>query len=306
MLPVERRPSWARVMDTIMDPAEHHGGAMQDDHAEQESGQAQGGHAASQDSPDPLPDTDEAHIDSCFSRYGLEVILLQLALGLSLASSESTLATLPREVMQHHVARHVRVMYMDDLGDRGLLTPVEMSKTPDVFDVFTPRALSREPPALVRRVRVRRDKPIFCLKRRLLHVSDFSPAQIARPDFLSLDTEADTHAETTTAHAPASVPALAANPPPAPTPPSTPLRKRQLHAGGTVSVPAPSAPKRPKYIAKAGPIEVTRAEMAPLVRALQRPRGPSDNVNALVGATIGYLLATPLAYRSLVYRSVAM
>ena len=43
-----------------------------------------------------------------------------------------------------------------------------------------------------------------------------------------------------------------------------------------------------------------------LVRALQRPRGPSDNVNALVGATIGYLLATPLAYRSLVYRSVAM
>jgi hypothetical protein len=46
--------------------------------------------------------------------------------------------------------------------------------------------------------------------------------------------------------------------------------------------------------------------MAPLARALQRPRGPGDNVNALVGATIGYLLATPLAYRSLVYRSVAM
>ena len=129
---------------------------------------------------------------------------------------------------------------------------------------------------------------------------------VAPPAPFAALTPSGTHAETTTAHAPASVPALAANPPPAPTPPSTPLRKRQLHAGGTVSVPAPSAPKRPKYIAKAGPIEVTRAEMAPLVRALQRPRGPSDNVNALVGATIGYLLATPLAYRSLVYRSVAM
>jgi hypothetical protein len=51
--------------------------------------------------------------------------------------------------------------------------------------------------------------------------------------------------------------------------------------------------------------------MAPLARALQRPRGPDDDVhvldvNALVGATVGYLLATPLAYRSLVYRSVAM
>ena len=129
---------------------------------------------------------------------------------------------------------------------------------------------------------------------------------VAPPAPFAALTPSGTHAETTTAHAPASVPALAANPPPAPTPPSTPLRKRQLHAGGTVSVPAPSPPKRPKYIAKAGPIEVTRAEMAPLVRALQRPRGPSDNVNALVGATIGYLLATPLAYRSLVYRSVAM
>jgi len=191
VLPVERRPSWARVMDTIMDPAEHHGGAMQDDHAEQESGQAQGGHAASQDSPDPLPDTDEAHIDSCFSRCKLEVILLQLALGNSLPSSESPLAALPREVMQHHVARHVRLLFMDDLGDRGLLTPVERSTTPDVLR-DAPRPPSRQPPALVRRVHVRRDAPapILCLKRRLQHVSDFCTA---RQDFLSLDTEADKH-----------------------------------------------------------------------------------------------------------------
>jgi hypothetical protein len=44
--------------------------------------------------------------------------------------------------------------------------------------------------------------------------------------------------------------------------------------------------------------------MAPLARALQRPLGTDDDVNALVGATVGYLLATPLAYRSLVYHSL--
>jgi hypothetical protein len=191
VLPVEWRPSSARVMDTIMDQAVLQGGAMQDDHAEQESGQAKGGHAASQDSPASPPDTDEAHSDSCFSRYGLDVILLQLALGHSLPSSVSPITALPREVMQHHVARHVRVLFMDDLGGRGLLTPVETSATPDVLRV-APRALSRQPPALARRVHVRRDAPapILCLKRRLLHVSDFCPA---RRDLLGLDTEADMH-----------------------------------------------------------------------------------------------------------------
>ena len=69
-------------------------------------------------------------------------------------------------------------------------------------------------------------------------------------------------------------------------------------------VAAPPAPKRPKHIAKPGPIEVTSAEMAPLARALQRPLGTDDDVDALVGATVGYLLATPLAYRSLVYHSL--
>jgi len=139
---------------------------------------------------------------------------------------------------------------------------------------------------------------------------------VAPPAPFAAQTPSGTHAETT-AHAPASTPAPAPapapaqNPPPALTPPSTPNRKRQLHPGGTVSQPAPPAPKRPKHIAKPGPIEVTRAEMAPLARALQRPPAPDNDVNALdvnalIGATVGYLLATPLAYRSLVYRSVAM
>ena len=142
--------------------------------------------------------------------------------------------------------------------------------------------------------------------------SSAAAVAVAPPAPFAAQMPSGMHAATTTAHepastpAPAAAPAPAANPPPALTPPSTPNRKRQLHPIGTVSQPAPPAPKRPKYIAKPGPIEVTRAEMAPLARALQHPRGPGDNVNALVGATIGYLLATPLAYRSLVYRSVAM
>ena len=143
--------------------------------------------------------------------------------------------------------------------------------------------------------------------------SSVAAVAVAPPTPFAAQTPSGTHAETTTAHSPASapsqasVPAPSANPPLALTPPSTPHRTRHLHPGGTVSQPAPPAPKRPKYIAKPGPIEVTRAEMAPLVRALQRPRGrPDDDVNALVGATIGYMLATPLAYRSLMYRSVAM
>ena len=140
-----------------------------------------------------------------------------------------------------------------------------------------------------------------------------SSVAVAPPAPFAAQTPSGTHAETTTAHSPASapsqasVPAPSANPPLALTPPSTPHRKRHLHPGGTVSQPAPPAPKRPKHIAKPGPIEVTRAEMEPLARALQRQRGrPDDDVNALVGATVGYLLATPLAYRSLVYGSVAM
>ena len=79
-------------------------------------------------------------------------------------------------------------------------------------------------------------------------------------------------------------------------PPTTPPgRKRQLQSHVTVSHPAPAAPKRPKHIARAGPIEVTRAEVGPVLNALKRPNG---DVEDLIGATIGYLLVTPMAYRS--------
>ena len=60
-------------------------------------------------------------------------------------------------------------------------------------------------------------------------------------------------------------------------------------------LPAPPAPRRPLYIARPGPIEVTCVEMGPLVSALKLPGG---DVEDLIGATIGYLLATPMAYRS--------
>jgi len=60
-------------------------------------------------------------------------------------------------------------------------------------------------------------------------------------------------------------------------------------------LPAPPAPRRPLYIARPGPIEVTCVEMGPLVSALKHPGG---DVEDLIGATIGYLLATPMAYRS--------
>eukprot|EP00802_Teleaulax_amphioxeia_P020077 Tamp_20343.p1 GENE.Tamp_20343~~Tamp_20343.p1 ORF type:complete len:334 (-),score=-5.40 Tamp_20343:203-1162(-) len=71
--------------------------------------------------------------------------------------------------------------------------------------------------------------------------------------------------------------------------PTRPVRIR------TPPLPAPPALRRPLYIARPGPIEVTCVEMGPLVSALKRPGG---DVEDLIGATIGYLLATPMAYRS--------
>ena len=73
-----------------------------------------------------------------------------------------------------------------------------------------------------------------------------------------------------------------------------PARKLQLRTHATVSHPAPPPAKRPKHIAKLGPIEVTRAEMEPLVRALAQP---SDE-EQLVNAAIGFLVAAPMAYRA--------
>jgi hypothetical protein len=65
--------------------------------------------------------------ESCFYAFGLHDILLQLALGHSLCSSQSAFASLPREVMYLDIARHVRALYMQDLSDRGFLTPVQMT-----------------------------------------------------------------------------------------------------------------------------------------------------------------------------------
>ena len=62
---------------------------------------------------------------SGFTSMRLEDILLAVALGHSLHRSESLLAALPREVMQHHLARHIRQLFLEDLSARGLLTPVE-------------------------------------------------------------------------------------------------------------------------------------------------------------------------------------
>ena len=73
-----------------------------------------------------------------------------------------------------------------------------------------------------------------------------------------------------------------------------PARKLQLRTHATVSHPAPPPAKRPKHIAKLGSIEVTRAEMEPLVRALAQP---SDE-EQLVNAAIGFLVAAPMAYRA--------
>jgi hypothetical protein len=88
--------------------------------------------------------------DSCFAQFDLEQIILQLTLGQSLKRSESMFAALPGEVVQLHIARHVRVLFMQDLGSRGLLTPVEAI----CLTCLAPSAVSREPPVLARRVNV--------------------------------------------------------------------------------------------------------------------------------------------------------
>ena len=67
-----------------------------------------------------------------------------------------------------------------------------------------------------------------------------------------------------------------------------PARKLQLRTHATVSHPAPPPAKRPKHIAKLGPIEVTRAEMEPLVRALAQPSDEEQLVNAAIGFLVGW------------------
>ena len=67
-----------------------------------------------------------------------------------------------------------------------------------------------------------------------------------------------------------------------------PARKLQLRTHATVSHPAPPPAKRPKHIAKLGSIEVTRAEMEPLVRALAQPSDEEQLVNAAIGFLVGW------------------
>ena len=68
---------------------------------------------------------------SCFATTDIEDILLQVALGHSLPRSESPLAALPREVIQHYLAPSIRDLFVESLKERGLLTPdLEPAKAP--------------------------------------------------------------------------------------------------------------------------------------------------------------------------------
>jgi hypothetical protein len=74
-----------------------------------------------------------------FSSCHLGDILLQIALGHSLKASHSLLTTIPCEILQLHIARHVRALYEEDLTDRGLLTPVQTpADCEDAFAKFEP------------------------------------------------------------------------------------------------------------------------------------------------------------------------
>ena len=77
--------------------------------------------ASSPKTGEPHPRSEQAAFLSCVE---LEVIFTTLALGLS--RPESLLSRLPKEIVGHHIARHVRRLYEEDLTGRGLLTPVHL------------------------------------------------------------------------------------------------------------------------------------------------------------------------------------
>jgi hypothetical protein len=113
---------------------------------------------------------------SCFATTGIEDILLVVALGHSLQRSESLLAALPREVMQDHLARHVRRLFDESLRERGLVTPVQQVQVatpprPMRTSLTLPRDVSRRPPKLVRRPRV--CEPFATAPRTALKLCDF-------------------------------------------------------------------------------------------------------------------------------------
>ena len=200
-LPVREPAAPRGPMSTVMDTHQLQTGSAlpeADGHHAQAHEQAQGAHPASQLGMEvgfeaPAQPPHEALGESCFFQYELGDILLQAALGHSLPWSQSPFAQLPREVIQHHVARHVRSLYMDDLGGRGLLTPVqEAAASPDApAPAPAPQPLSRQPPALVRRVKVRRQTNVMPgVKRRFLTFADFADGGSQQA---SSEDEADMH-----------------------------------------------------------------------------------------------------------------
>jgi hypothetical protein len=68
-------------------------------------------------SPTPPRSSNEA----CFTEDDLGSVLLTLCLGHSLCSSQSMLKMLPGEVLQYHVARHLRALFPSPVPER--LTP---------------------------------------------------------------------------------------------------------------------------------------------------------------------------------------
>ena len=67
---------------------------------------------------------------SCFQTMQVDDILLLLAVGHSLPRTASPFAALPREVLQYHLAPAVRQLFVQDLAERGLLTPVQAPSAP--------------------------------------------------------------------------------------------------------------------------------------------------------------------------------
>jgi hypothetical protein len=144
--------------------------------------------------PAPVPDPDPllGHAPPCsrdegyFTENDLESVLLLVCLGHSLRSSQSLLRTLPGDLLQNHVARHLRALFTQELSERGLLTPRHM-----ITDAACSRAgrrgienstdlllnFSMPPPRVVRAVRVARPVPCFGGKRTALAFPDFNEDQ---------------------------------------------------------------------------------------------------------------------------------
>ena len=111
-----------------------------------------GGQAAAADQEAESPQDAAAPCATCFSANKLEDILLTLALGHALRRSSSPLATVPGEVMQHHVARHVRALFLSELGERGLLTPARKpaASQPPAVSRVRKSTMARPAPACAR------------------------------------------------------------------------------------------------------------------------------------------------------------